>query len=181
MPHQVTPSRRKFRIAKLFVKELHKIFGEELKAAFIAGSVAANMALPESDIDLVLVYLRPHSSSDKSIENRKKARELESEFKRKLNAEINDSVLSQSEFENLQYLSTANSVLAADFKSIAEILSHGAVPIFGSKEYLQGLKGKAYNLPRFDGIKARGKYFESMKKRTMFKRSKKGRQRFFVR
>jgi len=52
---KVSPSKQKMRIAHKFATELQKAMGDNLKAVFVYGSVAANMATPESDIDLFVV------------------------------------------------------------------------------------------------------------------------------
>ncbi len=51
-----TPSRKKFAIARRLAAELHKLSGDNLRTVLVGGSVATNTAMPNSDIDMVVVY-----------------------------------------------------------------------------------------------------------------------------
>jgi predicted nucleotidyltransferase len=59
---KISDSKRKFRVAKKFARELENYFGENLRCVLVIGSVASNMALPDSDIDVVAIV-----KSDKGI------------------------------------------------------------------------------------------------------------------
>jgi len=52
---ELTPSRKKFGIARRLAFKLHRIAGNDVKAVFAGGSLAANIAIENSDIDMVVV------------------------------------------------------------------------------------------------------------------------------
>lgn len=124
----VTPSRIKFRKAKAFLPELQKVFGRNLKAVLVYGSTALNMAKPESDIDIALVLEREASEKD--------IRQLERLLNAPENREIQIMHVSRKNFENGHIRN----------------FHVGAIPIFGEREYLERMKGKAFSLPSKGGI-----------------------------
>ena len=186
---EATPSRKKFRVAKLFADGLQKIYGPKLKAVFVTGSVAANVAKPDSDIDLIVVYSRGEPRKGMSREELEKL--VEEDWKR----EGSPSVLKKS--FALRHGSTVNYFLLEDkifekigrgvvlpigFKPFVDALHDGAVPIFGARKYLQKHSGRSFAFPSLPSIRDRyrktltGK--DDIAARLRFKPHRQGRKRF---
>ena len=149
----------KFRIAKLFVKELHRIYGDNLKAVFVAGSVADNMALPESDIDIMIVRSIPdidrsNARSINQIVSDLKIIKLKDEFKTKYKKTIDTALIESSFFETLNKKPMIPIRLEPVRDALIYALSHGVIPIFGDKEYLaRTFKEKSWSFPNIKAIK----------------------------
>ena len=62
-----TPSDKRFRVAGVFSRKLHAKFREGIKCVFVVGSVAAGLAKPNSDLDLVVIYDQSKADIDKLI------------------------------------------------------------------------------------------------------------------
>ncbi len=177
MAHKVTPSRRKFRIAKEFARALAADLGKDLKAVFVTGSVAANMANPRSDIDIVVIVKNPdhyfHFPTAERIFRKCAATGGEHN--------IDFFVVDTKTFGN-----PGKDRIVQKWPA-GYAMQKGALPIFGDRKYLQRLAGKFYNLPNKERVL--GKYVPLkegllpgekllLHNRIKFKRSKKGLQRF---
>lgn len=190
MARKITPSRQKFRIAKLFARELQKIYGNDLKAVFVVGSVAANMAKPESDIDLIFVH--GVTSSWQAFKNIGKVEELELDFKHKYGQEISPRELNAESFElfgrmNIKPMREFKKPTIAQLllelsnpveRQLFQYLLQGAVPIFGDRKHLEKFEGKCFIFPKRQSIRARYTYKSEVEKRIQFKHSQKGKRRF---
>jgi len=179
MAHQATPSRRKFRIAKEFARALAVDLGKGLKAVFVVGSVAANMATPDTDIDIVAVC--DNAGRDPRYP---KAGKVYSRQRLDKKNQIHFFWVDTKTFED-----PGNDWLVRRWPA-GDALREMALPIFGDKEYLQKFAGKSYNLPNRERVL--GKYVllkpefgprDSLPQyeRVKFKRSVKGRKRFLPR
>jgi len=127
MAHKITPSRRKFRAAKALLIPLQEAFGKRLNAVFVYGSVAMNMAKPDSDIDVAVILGNP---SDKDFEI------TEGLLNRRINSEMQLVIIPKQTFE----------------MGLFTYLQRGAIPIFGEKEYLKKFSA-VFKYPSLEGIK----------------------------
>lgn len=185
---KTTPSREKFRIAKQFVKELQGIYGYGLKAVFVTGSVAANIAKSNSDIDLVYIFDGKNSRPD--LKNRAKPQErlpLSNKFEVPLRgneytfhrivrfgSKIHFTGLEERLFERIG----KRIAVPVDCRPEVRAMHEGAVPIFGSKPYLRRYCGVAFNYPTLKTVHARYSTRPDLPMRVGFKRSARGRKRF---
>jgi len=160
MPHKITPSKQKFGVAKRAAQELLKIYGNNLKAVFVAGSVASNMALPKSDIDIGFIF-------GKNCPTVVRGFEIQEDLRRKLGIEISPSFYSKIKFER-------------DASWRYHVM--GIIPVFDRQDYLKGIISRHGLAPNMEFIKARYSGIKSkLKRRTSFKRSIAGRKRFLPR
>ncbi|MDO8647525.1 MAG: nucleotidyltransferase domain-containing protein [Candidatus Diapherotrites archaeon] len=159
MAHKITPSRRKFGIAKRAAQELLNIYGNDLKAVYVAGSVASNMAVPGSDIDMALIL-------EKNGPNVEKCHELRIFLFEKLGQIFHISAWSPESFKN--------GIKRGDVK--------GIIPLFERENYLSSI-ARAHGLfPKREEIIDRyGNAKKDISKRMPFKRSTTGRKRFLPR
>ncbi len=138
---KMTPSKEKMRLAHKVAAELQKQMGPNLKAVFVYGSVAANMATPEADID-VLVVCRNCKGTQTAIKTiRAKPLTL-----KQLTNEIHMFPLEDGYFADVRCMHNSK---------LGKILLGGAIPIFG-KEYAMQHQG-SWNFPNAKTIKK--KYF----------------------
>ena len=178
-----TPSRIKFRQAKKIVEMLRSWLGDELKSVFVGGSVAANMARSNSDIDFVFVCL------DYERARKIMRRVLEEKL---LPNRIDFKIIGASDFEAFtslramrkeqQFSWFAEHCLPDELKfedalRSHERLTHGAIPVYG-KEYAYHNR-RSWVLPNMSSIRKRyvGEK-PKLRERVSSKRSKSGRQRF---
>ena len=126
----MNPSRAKFRIAKRFVSELYKIYGNKLKLVLVCGSVGSNIATTKSDIDLVVAI--DHKDILALTGPESPVNKLRERF------EANGQIISPAIIKSKDVLK-----LPEKFSMVER-----AVPIFGSKKLIaQLLANKAFQYP----------------------------------
>lgn len=120
------PSRKKFRTAKLFAKALYKEYGDKLKAVFVVGSVGSNIALPSSDIDVVVVVNSEQMITKADHPEIKKIAENVGEMKK----------------EKVHVFGIRLNDLLSTRRDPAEEILLRAVPVFGSARFIKWCKDK---------------------------------------
>ena len=185
MAHAATPSRRKFKLARAIAKRLHDLLGDDLKAVFVVGSVAANMAHKESDLDFIVVGKNYHGTHEGIWQVRESM---------KLQGTTEFIAVDMNDFEKLSRvkdLDVAKAHLALvkmdqlrrirNLTSIGTaylVLRNGAVPVFG-REYATVHKD-CWHFPELESIRKiyyKGNYPQIIP-RIGSKRSRKGMLRF---
>jgi len=172
---KITPSRQRFREAEVISKTLQSVFGTSLRAVFVVGSTAANVATQTSDLDLVVVSDKQFDAD--AINNAIKHTKFCPNF----------MVMTSSEFEGIQSHiwppktrpseNEGSTIKDINVALLKKVLADGAIPIFG-KEYASTHKS-SWAFPNLRTIRER--YVlkrNSMPARVRFKHSKKGRARF---
>lgn len=189
---RLTPSKQKMLLAKRATFRLAKTLGSNLKAVFVVGSVAANMALPESDIDLVVVCeegkrLEAEQFAIKCfLENppKDKIDLLAIGEGRKKGGRINCMLIEKPHFEAIPVFYRGEKfrgVAGVDYPVDLEVIGPqllAAIPIFG-KEYAMSHKN-SWDFPSMHKIKRQyfvnlGKH-PQLRERLRFKH--KGQHRF---
>lgn len=163
---KITPSKEKMRLAHKFAAELQKHMGNNLKAVFVYGSVAANMAVPRSDIDVLAVY-RDNEFAKKVMETSMfNPRWLQ------LTNKIRLSQIEEGYFKDINFIRSG----------AGRMLLEGAIPIFGKEYAMQ--HPNSWRFPNAQTIRERyfgkhePKYFgpePTTKERLGFKRRKSAR------
>ena len=163
MSAHVTPSREKFRKARKIAGIARELLGSKFKGAFVAGSVASNMALPSSDIDMGIVY------------NEKmrwlSVLKVQLAWYRAIHRNVG--------FKAMRRLHPAfYTTLEVEHRARKGMLK-GIVPVLDPEGYLKKFVARHRLTPRKDFILERyGEYKGGMQERVSFKRSKAGRKRF---
>ena len=175
---KITSSRMKFNEARRVSKKLHSLLGDNLKAVFVVGSVASNVALPNSDIDLLVVLQK----CDYTVKQR--INQFIPKVATHISSPINTILPIDAEsFESVKH----NREITDHWGFHDNMLLTGSIPIFG-KDYAMAHRD-CWNLPRSESIKRKypqnwdsmadfEKHLKEMQNRTAFKRSKTGRARF---
>ena len=138
MAHAATPSRRKFQTARAIAERLHSLLGDDLKAVFVVGSVAANMAHKESDLDFIVVG-KEYEATRAGIRQVKESLNLHgaAEFiavdmndfenlSRIKDLDVNRGSVNLVKMDNLGMIKNLTSIGTAYL-----VLKDGAVPVFG--------------------------------------------------
>ncbi|MDO8647534.1 MAG: nucleotidyltransferase domain-containing protein [Candidatus Diapherotrites archaeon] len=161
MAHKITPSRQKFRVARQAVQELLKTYGTNLKAAYIAGSVASNMALHDSDIDLGLIFEKKPSLSEMA--------EIEARLEK-----INPAIQTPG-FYGAKGFETRLKINRGFFE--------GMLPVFEREKYITNFVRHYRLAPNILSIRKRyiATKANRIAERAEFKRSVAGRKRFLPR
>lgn len=175
MEPKISPSRQKFRIAKRLSLALGKRLGGKLVAVFVCGSVATNTALPKSDIELVGVLDNNPEEKENVI------RTINEELDKLPEKNVNFHRIRKQSFESLSQSKVTTGMM--EETAAAMIKDYWAVPVFGNKDYLKQHQN-SFSLPNLQKVREqleRGKKTNLVdpRKRILFKRSIKGRTRFF--
>lgn len=134
---KTTPSKEKMRLARKFALELQKHMGERLKAIFVCGSVAANMAKPESDID-VLIICRDNEIAKSALET------MWADPTYKFHKILQSlSIIETGYFEDIRFKNSPG----------GKRFSDGVIPVFGKKYATQ--HRNCWNYPNRETIKKR--------------------------
>lgn len=142
---KISDSRKKFRIATKLVKELEVHFGEDLRAIFVAGSVGSNLALHDSDIDVVMIV---GADKEVDVKSNPKVAEILQRFNK---GKPKDKVhLLGVKFKDILALRGQTGILQA------------AVPIFGSKTFIKWAQEKGvFQFPDRESIRREYKKLSS--------------------
>jgi len=134
---KISDSKRKFRIATKLVKKLDAHFGKGLRAVFVAGSVGSNLALHDSDIDVVMIV-----DTDKEVDA-------------KNNPEVAEILQKFNEGKPKDEVH----LLGVKLKDILAVrgqtrILQAAVPIFGSKTFIKWAQKKGvFQFPDRESIR----------------------------
>jgi len=114
------PSKRLNRVARIFAKEAQRLDGVE--GIFVFGSVAANVATPESDIDIVISW------DEKSHKNWLKIQDLTYEFNKRKSSKVRVCTMPTETIKNFLGGETVTG------ERNHKILLGGLIPLFLSKK-----------------------------------------------
>ncbi len=150
---KLTPSKQKMQQAHKFAAELQKRMGENLKAVFVCGSVAANMAVPKSDIDVVIVCRGNEHVKNAMAPLLSNARSLQ------LISKIRWFPIEEGPFKDINFRRAAG-----------RMLLKGAIPVFGKEYAMQ--HPNSWRYPNAETIRGRYSGNPTMNERLAFKRRK---------
>ncbi|HZX33984.1 MAG TPA: nucleotidyltransferase domain-containing protein [archaeon] len=177
---RLTPSEERLFLAKKFAKDLEKIYGSGLRAVFVCGSVAANLALPDSDIDMVTVVDNHSEANTKLVDELFKTKQYSS-------LPMGNFIIPTENFEAIRESPTPEECekkpILKYWPRIKRLLEDGAVPVFGGKNYLKKFLGVSFNYPSRKKIMARllELYRDPNRKNSSIKKLKLARKKGFPR